>query len=98
MRIGPTTTIQLIDGATRDENRLVIMDDTTGNEVVVQAASWPLLAYAVTYLTGDQHGVALGLHQHQFQTETLGVDGTGSPVLVRLCECGAVSGYTGESA
>ncbi|QKY79993.1 hypothetical protein PQD13_gp81 [Gordonia phage Clawz] len=97
MRIGPETVIQVIDGASRDEDRLVVSDDM-GNEVVIHASSWPLLAYAVTYLTGDQNGVALGIHEHEFATKTIGTDGTGQPVRIRECACRAVAGYTGETA
>lgn len=93
MRIGPQTVVQLVDGATHDQDRLVFIDDATGNEIVVKQESWPLLQYALTYLTGDQHGVQLGTHEHVFERVQLGVDGNGDPVEIPRCECGSVGGF-----
>lgn len=93
MRISPNTVVQLVDGENRAEDRLVFINDETGEELTVPHEAWPLLQYAITYLTGDQHGVQLGTHEHVFERVQLGVDGNGDPVEIPRCECGSVGGF-----
>lgn len=93
MRISPSKVVQLVDGDGPENDRLVFIDDDSGAEITVGRESWPLLQYALTYLTGDQNGVRLGMHQHEYQRVQLGVDGEGSPVEIPRCDCGSVGGF-----
>lgn len=51
MRINDHQVIQLIDVAP-GQDRLVFVDDPSGEEVVVEEADWPAMRQAISYLTG----------------------------------------------
>lgn len=93
MRISPNTVVQLVDGENRAEDRLVFINDETGEELTIPHEAWPLLQYAITYLTGDQYGVQMGSHSHDYQPTPLGTDGTGAVISIPRCTCGSVGGF-----
>lgn len=97
MRVSEYVVIQLVDGETPDEDQLVFVDDRDGAELAVPRRSWPLLQYAITYLSGDQWGVQNGVHEHHYEPLTIGTDPHGSAVEVNQCRCGAVGGFNRAS-
>ena len=50
MRINDHIVVQLIDAADSADDRLVFMDDSTGEEIVIARCDWPRLEHALTYL------------------------------------------------
>ena len=53
MRINDHIVVQLIDAADPADDRLVFMDDSTGEEIVIARCDWERLAYTLTYLTSE---------------------------------------------